>query len=320
VHRQSGQRYCVKIFDRRGLSGQQDEEAVNQEVALLEFAQDDATAIVKLVEIIDETEKMYLVMQLLTGGNLLSRVVQQEGLPEHTVKRIAKSLLSGASHLNRLQISHNGFEPSNILLDGADEAKIGDFGHASRIGAKPARQGNSTYAAPEVLQGVAPTHASDMWSIGVLLYFCLFGHTPFVDQAAVASSNRTVLSRVHKAEFSFPATERNHVSRYAKQLISGLIHMDPSVRLTAEEALEHQWLAEPVDKPLPFRHCSRPRRVGTLVRCAWQKLFLCRKKMEHKVLTNLSTNSSSPFSEYPLQQQQQQQQQRSSHFYDIATD
>jgi serine/threonine protein kinase len=265
---------------------------VEREITLLQNAQGDM-GIVQVLDVIDESEKVYLIMELMTGGNLLSKVVQQEGLCESTVKLIAKSLLLGVRHLHEQEICHNGLEPSNILLDATDGAKIGDFGHASRVGSMAGSPGTAAYMAPEVLQGAAPNAASDMWSIGVLLYFCLFGQTPFVDQSSAASS-RTNVSRIHKADYSFPTTEWNHVPRYAKQLISCLIHMDPTVRLTAEEALEHPWFADPVVVPVQYR--QRPRRMRTLVQFLFEKMSLCSKsKKDVKVLASLSTNSSSPY-------------------------
>jgi serine/threonine protein kinase len=265
---------------------------VEREISFLQNAQSDM-GIVQVLDVIDESDKVYLIMELMTGGNLLSRVVQQEELCESTVKLIAKSLLLGVQHLHEKEICHNGLEPSNILLDATDGAKIGDFGHASHVGSMAGSPGTAAYMAPEVLQGAAPNAASDMWSIGVLLYFCLFGQTPFVDQSAVSS--RTSVSRINKADYSFPTTEWNHVPRYAKQLISSLIHMDPTVRLTAEEALDHPWFADPIVVPVQYRR--RPRRMRRVVQFLFEKMSLCRKsKKDVKVLVSLSTNSSSPCS------------------------
>jgi serine/threonine protein kinase len=282
---------------------------------LLQNAQGDM-GVVQVLDVIDESEKVYLIMELMTGGNLLSKVVQEEGLCESTVKLIAKSLLLGVRHLHEVEICHNGLEPSNILLDAKDGAKIGDFGHASRVGTMAGSPGTAAYMAPEVLQGAAPNAASDMWSIGVLLYFCLSGQTPFVDQSAVSS--RTNVSRIHKADYSFPTTEWNHVPRYAKQLISSLIHMDPTVRLTAEEALEHPWFADPVVVPVHYRR--RPRRMRTVVQFLFEKLSLCRKKKDVKVLASSSTNSSSPYSDQSIKQHGHRQKKSASsmnRFYDI---
>jgi serine/threonine protein kinase len=274
----------------------QQQEAVEREIDFLLNAQGDR-GVVQVLDVIDEPKKVYLIMERMTGGNLLSKVVQQEGLCESTVKMIAKSLLLGVRHLHEQEICHNCLEPSNILLNATDVAKIGDFGHASRMGYMADSLGTTAYMAPEVLQGVAPTAASDLYSIGVLLYFCLFGQTPFVDQSA--ASSRANVSRIHKTDYSFPTTEWKHVPRYAKQMISSLIHMDPTVRLTADEALEHPWFADAVVDPVHYRR--RPRRIGTAVQFLWEKISLCRKEKDVKIITSLSTNSSSPYSDQSIE-------------------
>jgi p90 ribosomal S6 kinase len=269
---------------------------VKREIGLLQNAQGDM-GIVRVLDVFDEYEKVYLIMELMAGGNLLSKVVQQEGLNESAVTLIAKSILLGVRHVHEMEICHNGLEPSNILLGATNGAKIGGFGHASRMGYMAGSPGTAAYMAPEVLQGVAPTAASDMYSIGVLLYFCLFGQTPFVDQSA--TSSRANVSRIHKTDYLFPTTERKHVSRYAKQLISSLIHMDPTVRLTADEALEHPWFADPSVDPVHYRR--RPRRIRTAVQFLWEKISLRSKKKDVKIFASLSTNSSSPYSNQSME-------------------
>jgi serine/threonine protein kinase len=284
------------VFDRSRLGSVQEQEAVEREIDFLQNAQGDM-GIVQVLDVIDEPEKVYLIMELMTGGNLLSKVVRQEGLCESAVKLIAKSLLLGVRHLHQLEICHNGLEPSNILLDATDIAKIGDFGQASRMGYMTYSPGTTAYMAPEVLQGVAPTAASDMYSIGVLLYFCLFGQTPIVGRSA--TSSRANVSNIHKADYSFPTTECKHVSLYAKQLISSLISINPTVRLTADEALEHPWFADPIVDPVHYRR--RPRRIRTAVQVLYEKISRCRKKKDVEVLASLATNSSSSYSDQSIE-------------------
>ena len=191
---------------------------------------------VKLVEVVHEDDKVYLVTEFMSGGNLLSRVIQQGVLPESQVKQIAHQLIHGVLHLHEEAfICHNDLQPSNILL--ADDTyehkvKISDFGSATtKISTSTARTLNFAcqppYRAPE--RQASP--ASDMWSIGVILYFCLLGQDsvseiPYDD----------IIDRLHKNKVKVD------VSRHAKQFLCNLIHLDPDVRLTAQEALMHPWI------------------------------------------------------------------------------
>lgn len=225
------------------------EDQVWREVRFLQLAQSHPN-IVELVDVMDDPAHTHMVMELMTGGNLLSRVVQQGGLPEPTVQQLARTLLEGVLHLHRTGICHNDLQPSNILLDSLDRPKIADFGHSTRVDsvsiyAMPSNKHyrrNMSYAAPEILLGVPATPSSDMWSIGVVIYFCLFGRPPFNDK----NTGRPAASRIYRADYSFPTAAEyksdEEVSRKGKQWISSLLHPDPTVRLTAEEALHHPWM------------------------------------------------------------------------------
>ena len=218
-----------------------------REIKRLKQAQ--STHTVKLVEVIQEVDKIYIVMELLSGGNLLSRVVQKGPMPEATVRRMAYRLIRGVLHMHRtLYICHNDLQPSNILLD--DDKKrinIADFGAATRSSNVPSFNSacQPPYRAPERLA----SPAADMWSVGVILYFCLYGQHASMDQGCEAlcdylhhrggSNNAATNNALEEAE------EENKpvLSRYAKQFLCNLIHLDPDVRLTAQEALRHPWLS-----------------------------------------------------------------------------
>ena len=134
VHRVSGQRYCVKIMNS------QTQEAANEAV-MFHAAQshDNILSLVAIME--DEVEKkLYLISELMAGGNLLSRVVQEDGRLDTTtsnerqVQRLALQLLLGVQHLHETAcVTHNDLNPANILLDTDDSLRIADFGSAEPI-------------------------------------------------------------------------------------------------------------------------------------------------------------------------------------------
>lgn len=253
VHRVLGHRFAVKIMEYNPVSrknrgsddaDEEKKDAAMHEIGIMESIQVHPN-IVEVVDVLrdDVSKRTHVVMELLTGGNLLSRVIQEQGLEESNVRHIMYSVLSGLAHIHAQGICHNDLQPSNILLDSSDRAKLADFGKAIRtfdvsiFSIPPLGRRNVVYCAPEVLQGGHATTASDMWSFGVIIYFCFAGRPPFVDQI----SGRPLLPLIIKADYSFPYYIE--ISRPAKQLISNLLHTDPTVRLTAEEALEHPWFA-----------------------------------------------------------------------------
>jgi len=258
-------------------------------------------SILNLVAIVEEPsrKKIYLVADLMPGGNLLSRVIQQHGQDEAGVQQIALQLIQGVQHLHETAcVTHNALHPANILLDTDDTIKIADFGaaepieytydHSSSVPtsssttssiqqsessasntasasthrhrrsssisnkAKSKVATNNCYCAPELLQPGALATSSkeaDMWSVGMILYFCLFGHEE--EQSHIGTNHHnlthaTLLERIHMQEFPDECRRDswNATSRQARQFVASLLHLDPAVRLTVDEALQHPWLAD----------------------------------------------------------------------------
>ena len=143
-------------------------------------------------------------------------------------------------------------QPENLLLaDENDDSKIkvADWGIAQRIKRKSKdntnRSGTPGYTAPEVIKGEEAGTAVDLWAAGVICYILLGGYPPFDD------GDESVLS----GEFEFHSPVWDNVSDEAKDMIRRLLTLDPKKRLTAKEALEHEWMAS-CDKKLAERDLS----------------------------------------------------------------
>lgn len=217
------------------------------------------TSICQQVEVIAEGSKLYIVLEYVSGGNLLSKIVQEGPMEESQVKTLIRSMLEGLKFLHDHNIVHADLQPENILLmtnstsgtgnsrnieegSGGCMVKIADFGSAVDLNLHDpfgSRYGSTKYTSPECLRAEeAYSTSADMWSVGAIAYFMLSGSSAFDDP-----SKRKTLSKVLRAEYAFPPHLFANVSRQAKQFISSLIHVDPTVRLTVQEALEHPFLA-----------------------------------------------------------------------------
>jgi calcium-dependent protein kinase len=95
--------------------------------------------------------------------------------------------------------------------------------------------GTCYYVAPEVLKK-SYTEKCDVWSSGVLMYFLLCGHPPFLGK-----TEKEVLQKVFKGLFEFKDTEWKHITPDAVDLIRKLLDTNPAKRISAEEALNHPW-------------------------------------------------------------------------------
>ena len=230
VHRGSGTRYAVKVLE---LGNKAIDKQVRREHSMLRAVRG-CRHVTELQDMFEDSSRMYLVQDLVEGGsNLLSQVVQEQRLPEDQVRTIIRQLLQALQDLQEQRICHNDLQPSNILIAG-NTISITDFGAASRTD-YPLRGSRvlSTFTAPELLEGGVCTPVSDVWSVGMLTYYCLYGRDPF------AGANT---QRRGKEPIAFPTSKPSLASRRAKQLILGCLQADPTIRMTVQEALNHSWL------------------------------------------------------------------------------
>lgn len=142
-------------------------------------------------------------------------------------------------------VVHRDLKPENILLDENYRVKISDFGFAVNLkDGETLRElcGTPGYLSPEVLQCSmfpdAPGYGKevDMWACGVIMYTLLVGCPPFWNRRQVV-----MLRSIMEARYHFHSPEWDDISVVAKDLISKLLVVQPKIRLTAEEALEHSW-------------------------------------------------------------------------------
>ena len=99
--------------------------------------------------------------------------------------------------------------------------------------------------APEILTGTPYDESADMWSVGVILYILLGGYPPFIDD-----NQRKLFRKIRKGEYEFHEEYWGPVSEDAKNLISNLLCVKASRRLTAREALQSNWIAKATDESL----------------------------------------------------------------------
>lgn len=259
VHRSSGERYAVKIFDRKKLPTVEEDLAVYNEVTILRYLERRRYVqdlmkekkrkrrydVIRLIDFYEEPDSFYLVMELMTGGDIFSRIIERHYYTESEAKYLARHLLESVRYMHESGVVHRDLKPENLLLvkRGNDvHVKIADFGFAAktRIGtmriALTQRCGTPAYVAPEVLRGVPYNEAVDMWSLGAILYFVLGGYPPFVDDVP-----KQLFKKIFTADFEFHQQDWSHVSDQAKSLIRNLLTVDPNQRLTAHQALKHPW-------------------------------------------------------------------------------
>lgn len=235
-NRMTRQPYAIKMIDRI-----QGKEVFESELAVLRRVKH--PYIIQLVEVFETKDKVYMVMELATGGELFDRIIAKGSFVERDATRVLNMVLEGVAYLHGLGITHRDLKPENLLYyhPGHDsKIMITDFGlSATKRGDNAMRTtcGTPEYIAPEILARKPYTCQVDMWAVGVVTYILLSGTMPFDDD------NRTRLYRlILKAKYNYIGEHWKDVSASAKDFIDKSLVLDPNVRLTASQALKHPWI------------------------------------------------------------------------------
>ncbi|MEU4557177.1 protein kinase [Actinoplanes sp. NPDC023936] len=140
--------------------------------------------VVRVRDLFSVGETLGLVMDLVAGGNLRDLLHKRGTVPPAEAVRLAGQVASALAEAHDLGIIHRDLKPDNILLSESAEARLTDFGIA-RILTLPSMTtpnavvGTPHYMAPEAFHGVTPSPATDVYSLGVLLYELVSGQPPF---------------------------------------------------------------------------------------------------------------------------------------------
>ena len=241
--------YAVKILDRRKLKPK-DDAAVFREVSILKLVKD-LPHVVRLIDFFVEPQTFYMVQVYAAGGDVFDRLAARSNYTEKDARDLAKILLQTIEAIHEKTIVHRDLKPENLLLKSAtDDTSIllADFGFARTVPEKGCitRCGTPAFVAPEILLGLPYKTSVDLWSIGCLLYMLIGGYPPFQ-----GANHRALFRKVRASDFIFHEAYFQTVSVSAKQLISGLLTVNSSVRWTATKALECDWFHKtPVDRLL----------------------------------------------------------------------
>uniref|UniRef100_A0A669B3H0 Calcium/calmodulin dependent protein kinase I n=1 Tax=Oreochromis niloticus TaxID=8128 RepID=A0A669B3H0_ORENI len=231
---------AVKCIPKKALEGK--ENSIENEIAVLHKIKH--TNIVSLEDIFESKSHLYLVMQLVSGGELFDRIIEKGFYTEKDASKLIQQILDAVKYLHDMGIVHRDLKPENLLYYSMDEDSkimISDFGLSKIEGSGSVMStacGTPGYVAPEVLAQKPYSKAVDCWSIGVIAYILLCGYPPFYDE-----NDAKLFEQILKAEYEFDSPYWDDISDSAKDFIVHLMEKDPSIRYTCEQALQHPWIA-----------------------------------------------------------------------------
>lgn len=195
-----------------------------------------------LHEVLNSSKKLYMVMDLVLGGELFEAIAAEGRLPENTARGYFQQLIDGIAYCHSRRVYHRDLKPENLLLTGDKKTlKITDFGLASIKNHNTDTEllhtimGSPHYIAPEIITSADKGYEGekvDIWASGVILYGILAGCLPF----DAPSTKDLYYAIVHQ-----PITFPKHFSYDVIKLLRAMLHKDPSRRASIDEIKTYPW-------------------------------------------------------------------------------
>lgn len=246
THRSTGRKVAIKCVLRKDLPPA-DDAAIYDEVAILSSL--NHPHIVPLIDFFDEKDCYFIVMELMSGGDLFDRIGKKKTYSEADARDLVVKMLKAVAYCHTRKIAHCDMKPKNLLLmsdDNDSYIKLADFGFAARVHepcSLTKQCGTPFFVSPEILMRLGYDQQSDMWSVGCIVYLLLSGNLPFMGR-----SQKELFRKIVAGKYDFDDEEWGNVSEQAKDLVSKLLVLDPNKRITAAEAVRHEWLKASKDR------------------------------------------------------------------------
>ena len=217
--------------------------------------------IVKLYEVFESENSLYLILEECNGGELFDRIFKRikknDMYTEKEACLLMKQIIGAIEYCHNQGIVHRDLKPENLLYlkEGTEEnnpIKIADFGLSQNINLKKiltSKVGTSYYVPPEILEGNY-NEKCDIWSAGVILYILLSGEPPFN-----GASDGEIFARIKSYKYDFPEKNWGNISIEAKDLISKMLICEDK-RLSASQILEHPWFNLIKNEKITFKRLN----------------------------------------------------------------
>ncbi len=133
----------------------------------------------------------FIVMEFVHGKNLRQLIIEKDNFPQEFIVSVGKQIALGLAHAHEHGIIHRDIKPHNILITSEGRVKVTDFGIAQAMSTSNLTQtgtvlGSVHYFSPEQARGVNVQAASDLYSLGIVLYEMITGRVPFTGESAVS--------------------------------------------------------------------------------------------------------------------------------------
>lgn len=258
IHCATQEHYACKILDKSFIRQREQNRQVKNEIDALERL--NHPNVVRLVDVINTSKRVYIIMELVSGGELLDVITKQRRLTEPQARYYFHQIVEGLHYCHKRGVFHRDLKLDNILLSNTGVLKIADFGLSQLLVGPPdgtesfnssvllsTQCGSPYYIAPEVVvvkdKGYSGAKA-DAWACGIILYVIAAGSLPF--QAFLNSGNNAFMfQRIINGGMNYPES----FSEELKDLINHLLELEPEHRYAMPEVKRHPWFNGPCQDP-----------------------------------------------------------------------
>ncbi|CAD8153151.1 unnamed protein product [Paramecium pentaurelia] len=233
-----GNDYAVKILKKSSFIDEADLISLFKEIKILRIVQTEFC--VKFNEIFENSDNIYIVIELLIGKDLDGHIEKCSFFSEEKTARFIFRLIKTISYLHSKGIMHRDIKPENIIfrqIDNLDSICLTDFGLADFYHSDGLylfkRCGTPGYIAPEILRNEPYDYKVDVYSIGVIMYYVLVGKNPFDN-----INSKQILINNQLGQINFNDCK---LSNTGLQFLKCILNDDQNERLSSHEALNHIW-------------------------------------------------------------------------------
>ena len=240
-HKDLSRYFAMKVIKKSSTKNKDEENDLMNEIEILRKL--DHPNILKITDFYSLKNEYNIITEYCQEGELFDEIKAHAPFTEVMAAWYMNQILSAVSYCHNMNILHRDLKPENILIvkrqkNGYHPIKIIDFGTA-KVFKKEKNEhlliGSAYYIAPEVLSRNY-TELCDLWSCGVIMYILLTGRPPFN-----GTNEEEIMKKIKDGVYDMTKYPWGIISEDAKDLIQGLLQLNPKKRLNAQQALQHKW-------------------------------------------------------------------------------
>ncbi|XP_031404111.1 CBL-interacting serine/threonine-protein kinase 23-like isoform X2 [Punica granatum] len=242
---ETGEHVAVKILDKEKVLKHKMIDQIKREISTMKLVRH--PNVIRMYEVMASKTKIYIVLELVTGGELFDKIASKGRLKEDEARKYFQQLINAVDYCHSRGVFHRDLKPENLLLDANGFLKVSDFGLSAlpqqvrEDGLLHTTCGTPNYVAPEVINNKGYDGAkADLWSCGVILFVLMAGYLPFEESNLLA-----LYKKIFKADFTCPPW----FSSSAKKLIKRILDPNPVTRITIAEVIENDWFKKGYKPP-----------------------------------------------------------------------